>query len=183
MSIRYAILGLLQDRPSTGYELKKVFEQSDFLYWTGNNNQVYRTLLELQREGRVTCETLPGENAPSRKVYTVTEAGKDELEAWIVSEPEPPEYRKPFLVRLAWADRLSDRELADLLSRYEAEVRDQALMLREKQRRRSESGHLRTRKDDFQDLISDSLISSCQQELDWISRTRQKFLTESRQAI
>jgi DNA-binding PadR family transcriptional regulator len=183
MSIRYAILGLLQDQASTGYELKKVFEQSDFLYWTGNNNQVYRTLLELQREGHVTCETLPGENAPPRKVYTVTQTGKDELAAWIVSDPEPPEYHKSFLVRLAWADRLSDSELADILTRYEREVLDQVLMLREKQRRHNEDGHLRTRRDDFQDLISDSLISSCQQELDWISRARQKLLTESRQAI
>ena len=42
MSIHHAILGLLSWKPHTGYDLKKVFEDSAFMHWSGNNNQIYR---------------------------------------------------------------------------------------------------------------------------------------------
>ena len=45
MAIEYAILGLLSWRPFSGYELRKFFSESVALYWSGNNNQVYPTLV------------------------------------------------------------------------------------------------------------------------------------------
>jgi DNA-binding PadR family transcriptional regulator len=56
VSIKYAILGLLSSKPSTGYEMKKVFEESSVMYWSGNNNQIYKSLVELLNEGLVTSE-------------------------------------------------------------------------------------------------------------------------------
>ena len=42
MTIKYAILGLLSWKPFSGYDLKKIFVDSASLYWSGNNNQIYR---------------------------------------------------------------------------------------------------------------------------------------------
>jgi hypothetical protein len=42
MSIKHAILGFLSWQPSTGYELKKLFAESDTLSWSGNNNQRWK---------------------------------------------------------------------------------------------------------------------------------------------
>jgi DNA-binding PadR family transcriptional regulator len=58
MSIQNAILGLLSWRPSSGYELKKVFEESPYLYWSGNNNQIYKSLTQMQKDGLITYETV-----------------------------------------------------------------------------------------------------------------------------
>jgi len=46
MTIQFAVLGLLSGKPSSGYELKKVFEDSPYLYWSGNNNKIYKSLLD-----------------------------------------------------------------------------------------------------------------------------------------
>ena len=56
MNIRYAILGFLSWKPLSGYDLKKMFVESVFIYWSGNNNQIYKELIQLTREEMVTNE-------------------------------------------------------------------------------------------------------------------------------
>jgi DNA-binding PadR family transcriptional regulator len=132
MSIETAILGLLSLHPLTGYELKKVFEGSVTLHWSGNNNQIYRTLVALHRQHLVSMEVQNQDKGPSRKRYTITAQGLDELRQRVLSAPEMPQLRHPFLVQLAWADALAGEELDALLARYEEEALAQLAMLRAK---------------------------------------------------
>jgi DNA-binding PadR family transcriptional regulator len=55
MLINNAILGLLSYRPMTGYEIKKIIQDSSYMHWSGNNNQIYKALLELAEDGFVTA--------------------------------------------------------------------------------------------------------------------------------
>ena len=121
MSLEHAILGLLSWRSLSGYDLKKVFERSPALYWSGNNNQIYRTLINLHNAGLVTMEVINQESGPSRKIYTITDQGVSELKKWVLSTPELPQLRHVFLIQLSWADQLSSEELDALLARYEEE--------------------------------------------------------------
>ena len=91
MSIKFAILGLLSWKPSTGYDLKKVFEESSAMYWSGNNNQIYKSLVQLLDEGLVTNEIRHQDSSPSKKVYTITDEGLAELREWTLSLPEAPD--------------------------------------------------------------------------------------------
>ena len=59
MSLTHTILGFLSWKPFTGYELKKLFSETDFIYWSGNNNQIYTTLVKLHKEGLVFEEVTP----------------------------------------------------------------------------------------------------------------------------
>jgi len=108
-----------------------MFAESPTLYWSGNSNQIYRSLVELHEQGLVTTETYQQANKPPRKVYTITPQGRDALKQWIQSTPEIPQLRSSFLVQLAWADLLAPAELDRLLAVYEDELRVQQLMLRE----------------------------------------------------
>lgn len=175
MSIRYAILGLLSWKPSTGYEMKKVFEESSTMYWSGNNNQIYKTLVQLLEEGLVTSEVRHQEASPSKKVYTITGDGLIELKKWVVSQPEAPEFRKPFLVQLAWADLLSDEELNELLLKYENEIKLQLIYNQEKNRRGVQSPKRSPREVLLWDKISENLISSLRNELEWIQGIRREL--------
>lgn len=128
MSIEYAILGLLSWRALSGYDLKKVFEESVALYWSGNNNEIYRALLDLHARGLVSCSVQPQEKLPARKVYSITLDGQAELAGWAASAPELPQRRHALLIQLAWADALPPAELDHLLAQYEDEVHTQALI-------------------------------------------------------
>lgn len=172
MSIKHAILGLLSWKPATGYELKKVFEGSSFMYWSGNNNQIYKSLVGLLEDGLVTSETQLQEGSPARKTYTITGEGMAELRDWAASSPEPPEFKHPFLVQLAWADQLGSDELDDLLLRYENEIRMQVLMQQEKNRRGVEAPDRTPREAYLWEMISDNIMSSYKNELAWVQKTR-----------
>lgn len=130
MSIEYAILGLLSWRELSGYDLKKIFEESVALYWTGNNNEIYRSLVDLRERGLVSVEVQPQEKLPARKVYMVTDEGRAALAAWAASAPELPQRRHALLIQLAWADALPPDALDHLLAQYEDEVQTQALISR-----------------------------------------------------
>ncbi|HYF84702.1 MAG TPA: PadR family transcriptional regulator [Clostridia bacterium] len=175
MSIKYAILGLLSWRPSTGYDLKKIFEESSIMYWSGNNNQIYKTLIQLLDDGLATNEVLHQESTPSKKLYTITSKGAKALKEWVLSTPELPEFKKTFLVQLAWADQLDEKELDDLLSRYENEINIQLLMQQEKARRGINSPKRTTREAYLWDMISENIISSYKNELDWIRNVRKEM--------
>lgn len=175
MSINYAILGYLSWKPFTGYDLKKIFEESTAMYWSGNNNQIYKALLQLQTEGLVTNETVHQEGAPSKKVYTITEKGIEGLKCWVKTAPVSPEFKKAFLVQFAWSDLLNDQELLELLDQYEYEVRMQLLMHQEKVKRGQEAPGRTGRETALWNLISDNLVSSYNAELEWIGKVRKEI--------
>ncbi|MBA3075528.1 MAG: PadR family transcriptional regulator, partial [Anaerolineae bacterium] len=72
MDLQSTILGLLSWKPFSGYDLKGIISESDLFYWSGNNNQIYKILLELQQAGLVTFEVHEQESLPAKKIYSVT---------------------------------------------------------------------------------------------------------------
>jgi PadR family transcriptional regulator AphA len=175
MSIQLAILGILSWKSSTGYELKKIFEDSSFMYWSGNNNQIYKALMNMENEDFVTSEVVHQDNFPSKKIYTITEEGLKELRNWLVSSPEAPEIKKTFLVQLAWSDMLNNQELSEILTKYEKEIMLQLVMQKEKYRRALHSPKRSTRESLIWEMISENIISTYNNELNWVRETRQKF--------
>jgi DNA-binding PadR family transcriptional regulator len=85
MSVKFAILGLLDRRPMYGYELKEEFETEIGPHRSLNFGQIYSTLARLEEKGLVSHHLIDQQNAPDRKVYRLTSAGKKELGRWFVS--------------------------------------------------------------------------------------------------
>jgi PadR family transcriptional regulator, regulatory protein AphA len=115
------------------------------------------------------------DNSPSKKIYTITEKGHKELKEWVVSSPEAPEMKKAFLVQLAWSDMLSNQELSEILTKYEIEIKGHLIMQQEKNRRALHSLIRSTRESIIWKMISENIISTYNNELNWIRETRQKL--------
>lgn len=128
MSIEFAILGALQYEALTGYELKKIFQEASFMYWSGNNNQVYKALLSLQEKGYTTSDLEIQLQNPSRKRYSTTEQGTLALKSWLLSEQEPPQLKKPILIQLCFSRGLSPSDLIFILNGYEKQLENQLVM-------------------------------------------------------
>lgn len=176
MSINYAILGLLSSQSLTGYDLKKIIQESSFLYWSGNNNQIYKALVELLNEGFVTNEVQHQDHSPSKKIYTITPAGLVELRKWVMSAPEPPEMKKTFLIQLAWSDRLEPDELSALLTAYEEEVRAQLLLLEGRSQIPFSTTSLRNEREAvLWKMIDANMQSVYRNELVWLEMLRHEL--------
>jgi PadR family transcriptional regulator AphA len=108
MSLRHAILGLLEYRPMHGYALKCVLEEGIANFWPVNLPAIYPSLRRLEEEGLVThrFETT-SRGRPDRKVYDVTDAGREELARWrrLPPEEEIPRFRNSLFLKLLFARR------------------------------------------------------------------------------
>jgi len=175
MELRSVILGLLSWKPSSGYDLKRAISDSDIFYWSGNNNQIYKSLLELHKEGLVTYQVQSQEHLPAKKIYSITEQGLDELRRDLLSAPDLPEVHKDFSIRLAWAESLSDEEILALLEKYESAVADRLLLYQAQAARGSGWPDRSERERYFWKRISENLIASYQAELDWVHQMLREF--------
>lgn len=175
MSIKYALLGYLSWRSLSGYDLKKLIADSLAFHWTGNNSQIYTTLVELHRAGLVTQELQTQDHYPTRKVYTITDSGLADLRSWLLTTLELPQLRHTFLTQLAWADCLGAQELDELLAKYEAEVQMQLLMCREQERRGSVGPARTSREVYLWRMLSENRIGFYEHELTWVRRVRREL--------
>ena len=178
MAIEYAILGLLSWRPFSGYELRKFFSESVALYWSGNNNQVYPTLVRLHKEGLVENEVRQRGNYPPSKVYSLTPAGEEALTGWVTADPAVSQIRSTFLTQLAWADRLTSEELDSLLNHYQHELQLKLLMQRELIRRKPAEPARTSREVLLWKMIADHDCALYEAEVDWLGRLRQALVKE-----
>jgi DNA-binding PadR family transcriptional regulator len=86
MSIKHALLALLADEPSHGYELKKRYDQEMGLLWPLQQAQVYNNLRLLENAGLVELDArIAQDNLPDQKRYRLTAPGQQELARWLSS--------------------------------------------------------------------------------------------------
>lgn len=173
MSIQHAILGYLSWQPLTGYDLKKLIADSETLYWSGNSNQIYRALIQLHEQGRVTREVEQQADKPPRKIYAISDAGLAELRRWLLTDPELPQLRNTLHIKLAWAHPLADAELTDLLTAYEEDLAVRIAMLSEQRRRQHTAPRRSARETLIWDALENNRIAYYEQELDWTRALRQ----------
>jgi len=121
MSLRHALLGLLNNKSASGYDLIAAFNTTLANAWPANQSQVYRELGHLCDEGLLQV----GEEGPrGRKEYVITEAGRSELKHWM-AETEPNRVRRnESLLRIFFLGNLTHQQATDYL-RQEAEVTTQ----------------------------------------------------------
>jgi DNA-binding PadR family transcriptional regulator len=97
VSLRIAALGLLAQRPGSGYDLLKRFERSMANVWPATQSQLYGELNKLADAGLIEVSEL---GPRGRKEYRVTAAGRAELLRWIKDPCDDPPARRPDLLRV-----------------------------------------------------------------------------------
>jgi DNA-binding PadR family transcriptional regulator len=80
MSVRLVILGLLSDRPLHGYEIKQIIEEHMGDWTSIAFGSIYFALDKMSKNGFIEkLATEQSGNRPSRSVYQITAAGRDEF--------------------------------------------------------------------------------------------------------
>ncbi|MBF2026323.1 MAG: PadR family transcriptional regulator [Oscillatoriales cyanobacterium C42_A2020_001] len=100
MSLSYALLALLTDCPSSGYELNRAFEKSIGCFWKASHQQIYRELGKLEELDWVNAELVPQQGKPDKKIYSITDLGRQELTVWITQPCTISPVKEEILVKL-----------------------------------------------------------------------------------
>lgn len=110
MSLKYAILGVLDVGPMTGYQLTQYLETSSRWVWSAPQSQIYPQLKQLAAEGLITGERHVKGSRLNVTTYSITEDGAGELRRWLVeSHPVPPQ-RDAFLLQALFSDLVDPAE-------------------------------------------------------------------------
>jgi len=117
MSLKHALLGVLTVKPMTGYELKQFFDSSVQHFWNAELSQIYPTLKALEEQGWVDKHVEVQETRPNKKIYEITETGRDELGRWVRNPQPPADLRDPFLIKVFFGANLPVEDMLVLLRR------------------------------------------------------------------
>jgi PadR family transcriptional regulator, regulatory protein AphA len=123
------ILGLLAWEPRTGYEIKQVTDRSTRFFWGASYGQIYPELRRLETAGLVGSREEPRGRVP-RRVYSLTEAGRRALDAWLETADESYEVRDEGLLKLFFGDLMSEQQRAELIARRSAWYEESAALFR-----------------------------------------------------
>jgi DNA-binding PadR family transcriptional regulator len=122
MPIQHAVLALLTEGDSYGYELRAEFERAVGPQWGELNiGHLYQVLERLVRDGHVTRREVVQPRLPDRVVYRITQTGRSELERWLETPfVRQSGYRNDFFLKLLAASRLGRDQLELVLQTQRA---------------------------------------------------------------
>lgn len=92
-----AALGLLAQKPASGYDLLRTFEQSMANVWPATQSQLYGELNKLADAGLIEVADF---GPRGRKEYRITAQGRAELQRWVTSPEDDPPFRDASLLRV-----------------------------------------------------------------------------------
>ena len=113
-AITPVVLGLLANRPLSGYDIKAIVDRSTRFFWAASYGQIYPELRRLEAEGLVEGKDAPN-GARRRRVYNLMPAGRAALIEWLLGPTVTIELRDESLLRLFFADALPNEEALMLL--------------------------------------------------------------------
>lgn len=118
MPLSHAVLTLLADGPSHGYELKARFESTVGPQWGGLNiGHLYQILDRLVRDGHVTRSHVTQNDRPDKTLYRLTETGAAELREWAAAPwVRSSGFRDELFLKLLAATRLGTDALGAFVS-------------------------------------------------------------------
>lgn len=177
MSLKYALLGFLNYKEMTGYELKQIFDKSVQHFWSANLSQIYPTLSQMEKEGLLVMEVEYQESRPNRKVYKITEAGREELKNWLKEPKEKHPIREPFMVQVFFGAHIGREKLLDLMRRQLKMRSDQLSEYRQYKEHFREIVPADSYKKDavFWEFTLDAGIKHGEAEVEWLGEAIKKL--------
>ncbi len=122
MDVKDLCLGALTYGDATGYDLKKFFESTFSHCFLAGYGSIYPALAELTDEKLVVARTVPGQAGPSKKLYHLTDAGRDAFLAQLEATEPQHKVKSEFLVLMHFAHLLPAKRLDAVLDQHLKEI-------------------------------------------------------------
>jgi DNA-binding PadR family transcriptional regulator len=178
-TLEFALLGLLRQKPKSGYDLRKTFTDTAMSNYSDSPGSIYPALRRLQSKGLIEPEPAPEpRDRRGREVFRLTPAGVAALVEWLARELTRNDVTarlKEIMLRFAFMDGNVPRSTAiRFLEQFEREFGAHAAELRARYERDSSSGIVHTGLLAFQ-----FGVESMEAQLDWARRARARLAAAS----
>lgn len=107
------VLGILSWRENSGYEIKRIADESARFIWAVSYGQIYPELKRLAAAGLVESHDDPS-GGRRRVIHRITPAGRRWLEGWLAEDPTVFELRDDAILRVLFAGAAPETALRTL---------------------------------------------------------------------
>ncbi len=121
MSLKHAIMVLLETEAGSGYDLLKRFKQRLGFLWQASHQQIYQQLKVMHQDGLIDCQLETQQGKPDRKEYSMTAAGHQALLDWLNTASKPQKVNDSLLVKLYGGHLLDKVVLLDEIKQHKSQ--------------------------------------------------------------
>ena len=123
----HSLLGILSLGAMSGYDIQKFVKENLGHFWKESYGQIYPMLKQMALQGLVEMRVERNKDRPDRRVYSLTSAGRAELEGWLTKPPVLPSPRNELLLKLFFGALGKEQDLLrhveEFRTRQEASLR------------------------------------------------------------
>ncbi len=171
--LEHALLALIHQRPSSGYDLRKLFAESHLHHFSSSPGAIYPALARLEKKGLITGTIRQGDTLRPRRVYRITRAGLKVLQVWLerpVTREDVVSNIKELTLRFAFmGDHLDDEATLHFL---DGVIRETAPFINQLEEFvRTDTGELSL----HGRLAIESGLAHYRSFLDWARQARRRF--------
>lgn len=124
MKGRDVILGILRNKPRTGYEINDILQNQISYFYDGTYGMIYPTLKKLEKEEKVKRETVIQEDKPNKNIFSITDKGREELRKYLESDKVEEVFKSDFLMKLFFGDDYLSKQKVIELIKSEIKVKE-----------------------------------------------------------
>lgn len=119
---QFAVLGCLNIRPMSAYEVKQFMAKSTQYFWMEYEAQLYPTLKKLTADHLVNAKEEVAQKSGMRVVYEITDKGLEVFRDWLSQKTDVAPYRNEFLLKLFFGNEMDQSVLLLRIKEYQAEA-------------------------------------------------------------
>ena len=122
MNTRELCLGALHLCDASGYEIKQLFENAYRHFQKVSYGSIYPALKQLLNDELVTCDTHAADGKPDKKVYTLTEAGREAFAVTLSNTRPTEQHQSNFQLLMLFSRFLTPEHMGHVLDTYTEQI-------------------------------------------------------------
>ncbi len=165
MSLKFTVLGLINNKPMHGYEIMNIFAVSFARFWSVSPGQLYPLLRKVVDEELVEKSVNVQDGKPNAHIYTITEKGRNTFKEWLAEASDQlPLVRFDLMLKLFFYQQKDPQHCLDELQQLQATAATFLADLKKK--------HLSLQKelDPYQLLIIEGGIDMAKCNIEWVKK-------------
>jgi len=111
------LMAILSERPMTGYDLKKLIDEPEFIYWRDSFGSIYPNLKKIT-ELKLAEVSSVDSSGRRKKVYSLTAGGRAIVTEWLSKPATKKPVKIELLLKLRFAYPLGREAVLRLLREY-----------------------------------------------------------------
>jgi DNA-binding PadR family transcriptional regulator len=169
VALERATLAILSEEPSHGYAILAKLQKRIGGVCGISYGQVYRMLSALERRGLVVGHAVQVARRPTRRVYSLSDAGRQDVQRWLTEAPSRTLFfGTEFYLRLPFLSALDRETREEVLGQQVRQCREHLAMLV----RRCQGAHRTDSEGVAQRLVLEAAVLHSKADLEMLERCR-----------